>query len=112
MKLTGSLTERMLRNDLTNIVLSASSRAKLLVRFLLQRYVKVTSVYELHWVFEPDVEYFTFLVNGSCIVYLELDKQENVCTISKELSIEEYKIGLKKKDQLKLLVALDLASEY
>ena len=114
MKLRGSQTEQLIREDLVkgNLVISTSAQDKMIVQFLRQEYSNVASVYPLHWIFEPEFEFFKFLVNGIIVVKVELDKSENICIIIKELSIHEYKKGLKKKDHIKLLVALDLAREY
>lgn len=111
MKLTDILTEQVMRGHLANanIATIESEKERIITTFLARQYSSISSVYTLNWILEPDIEVFNFLVNGALIVVLELDKAENTCNIIRELSIGEYKIGLKKKDQLKLLVALDLA---
>ena len=114
MKLRGSQTEQLIREDLVkgNLVISTSAQDKMIVQFLRQEYSNVASVYPLHWILELEFEFFLVLVNGNILVKVELDKSENICTIIKELSIHEYKKGLKRKDHIKLLVALNLAREF
>lgn len=114
MKLTGSLTEQVLREELlnANIVTLDSYEAKKIFLYLTQLFSEVTSAYTLHWVFEQDIEVLKILVNGDFIATIEIDRSDYSGRVVEKVPINKYKIGLKKKDQLKLLIALDLAEKY
>lgn len=109
MKLIGSEIENKYRKDLlkgSNFLLNESGDPKLL-GILQKKIGDIYSAYYLNGYEVGDYHTCSLLINGDSIFHIEYSGEH--LEEFYEISIPEYRNGLKKKDQIKLLVALDLS---
>lgn len=114
MKLIGSKTEEEFREQLKESFfrLFHSDEKHKLLDALVQSYSQVKTAYILHWIPEQGEDLYTVLINNNIISYVEIEKEGVNAPIVHSIELSEYKKGLKKNDQIRLAVALDLAEEY
>lgn len=110
MKLIGSAVEKQYRSELeagARYLLEEGGDPRLLA-LLRQKVGAVESAYYLSGYSLSDYQTYNLLVNGNVICQIEIsDGKIEACDV---LNISKYKKGLKKQSQIKLQVALELAS--
>lgn len=114
MKLKGSLTEESIRKELSkaNLATSESAETKEIFSYLSKLFPNVHTSYSLNWIYEQDIEILKILIDSCFVITIQINRSDNSYTLVEKLEIDQYKKGLKRKDQLKLLVALDLAKQF
>ncbi len=69
------------------------------------------NAYVLHWTPDQGEDIYMVLINGVYLVSVELDRiNPDTPPIYERIELKEYKQGLSKMNQVRLLVAQDLAS--
>jgi len=109
MKLVDSLVEGEYRRELkegARYLLEEGGDPKLLA-LLCREVGAVESVYYLAGYKLSDYRTYSLLVNGTTVCHIEISNEQ--IEAFNMISISEYKKGLKKKDQIKLQVALELS---
>ncbi|RCU43629.1 hypothetical protein DU002_18350 [Corallincola holothuriorum] len=114
MKLGNTKTEREFREQM-----SASKEALLFDRSCARlrsaieaHYADFESGCVLHWTEEQCEDIFVLLVNGPKLMSVELDRfEESTPPVVESISMAEYRKGLKKINQIRLAVALEVISE-
>lgn len=77
---------------------------------LRQNFPSLETAYILHWIPEQEEDFYKFLINDSLIADIELNRiNQDIEPIIKSKPLSQYKIGLSKINQIKLMVAIDLA---
>ena len=110
MKLIGSILEDQYRMELKkgSDYLLREREDPWLLDFLQRNVGDIKTAYYLSGYKLPDFHTCHLLINGSAIYHLEVSN--GFVQSFEKMSISEYKGNLKKKDHVKLLVALDLVS--
>lgn len=123
MTLRGTMTEQSIRTELlrTREYIFSSKQGKLLHQTLLETFQKLRAAYILHWTPDESASYFTILVNGQTIISVEIEEEITKKWLMKSIkqrvvdlrhySINEYKYGLSKINQIRLEVAMDLSNK-
>ncbi|ROP60171.1 hypothetical protein EDF81_3011 [Enterobacter sp. BIGb0383] len=112
MKLTGSRTENIKRDELINSG-SFIRGNKVITGFLNDKYGHINSVYVLAHTPEQGEDIYRVLINGILIVGFELSKSDNQVNEHFDMSVADYSKQLKGRlDKLELAVALDLADKH
>ncbi|MFP7492963.1 hypothetical protein SFC66_04165 [Terribacillus saccharophilus] len=112
MKLIGSKTEQDIRDQLkkSNESLFNDNDKIRLLMVLRNQYPEMKSAYIIHWIPEQGEDIYRILINDNIIAEVELDRLDpNADPIIESKSVNAYKLGLNKQNQLKLAVAIDLA---
>lgn len=114
MKLRGSKTEQDHRDELLashefHFSLKAQSRLK---KTLQQAGCTTNNAYVLHWTPDQSEDFYTVLVDGIFLVVVEIDRYEvAIEPIVKRHELTDYVKGLSRMQQVRLLVAQELANE-
>lgn len=120
MKLRGTITEESFRTELrkTHNYIFHSTQGKFLNQTLLNSFPELKTAYILNWIPDDGSDFFTIIINGQTIVFIEIEEETNKSlfktSIKKRVenlrncSINEYKKSLSKINQIKLEVAIDL----
>lgn len=112
MKLRGSKTEQDIRDQLkkSNESLFNDNDKTRLLNVLRNQYPEMKSAYIIHWIPAQGEDIYRILINDSIISEVEIDRLDEMAEpIFEAKSVNEYKQGLNKQNQLKLAVAIDLA---
>ncbi|MEB2280725.1 hypothetical protein LAV73_12025 [Lysinibacillus xylanilyticus] len=115
MKLIGSKTEHDLRKILvkSNELLFKSEENKRLLEVVRSLYPEMKVAYIIDWIPEQGEDIYKLLIDNNIILEIELDRNNaEIKPIIEFKSITQYLQGLSKQNQIKLGVALDLASKY
>jgi len=113
MVLKGTKTENDIREQLIeshNHLFDQSKNDKLLKA--LKSIQAMETAYILNWIPDQDEDVYIALINDAFIVRIELEKDSNNKPEYEFISLKKYRIGLRKQDQIKLEIALDLAKKY
>lgn len=110
MQLIGSKMEKDFREELQKSNQSFSSQSKL--RSALESQGHPTdNAFVLHWTPDQVEDIYIVLINGTYLVSVELDRiNPDTPPIYKRIELKEYKQGLSKMNQVRLLVAQELAN--
>jgi hypothetical protein len=114
MKLIGNKTEQEIRAELIESSRSLFSTEEdgRLIEEVYKLYPETKTAYVLHWRAEQGEDLYKVLVNDNVIIEIEIDRVgQSEPIIGKSLTIPQYLKGLKRKDQIQLAVALDLAKK-
>ncbi|MBY0014022.1 hypothetical protein [Paenibacillus typhae] len=114
MKLRGTLTEQSFRKELQaskkHLFNDVSMRRFL--NTLKQTCPAMKTAYTLYWIPEQGEDIITFLVDMDYVVTIELDRYNHtIAPIVSVDPIESLHTGLSKINQIKIVVALDLAKK-
>lgn len=114
MKLIGSNTEDKFREIFLkshNSLFNDSSK-KELIKMIIEHYPCMKTAYFIEHIPEQSEDHYTILINDDTIAFFEVERFNNNKPISfPSMTVDEYKNGLNKIDQIKLAVALDLAKK-
>jgi hypothetical protein len=114
MKIIESKTEQEIRAELigSNRSLFSTEEDGRLIEEVYKLYPETKTAYVLHWRVEQGEDLYKVLVNDNVIIEIEIDRVgQSEPIIGKSLTIPQYLKGLKRKDQIQLAVALDLAKK-
>ncbi|KZW98264.1 hypothetical protein JL49_24370 [Pseudoalteromonas luteoviolacea] len=79
---------------------------------LKKEYPEFTGGCVLHWTPDQGEDIFVVLVNGSKIISVELVREDfSEPPIIEHISLSQYKLGLKKSNQIKLAIAQEVIGE-
>ncbi len=112
MRLIGSKMEREYREELINSRLfhfswNSQSRLK---QALDAQGDDTSNAYVIDWIPEQAEDIYLVLIDGSELRRVELQRLDTIAIpVIERLDLNEYKLGLKRAKQVKLLVAQDLA---
>jgi hypothetical protein len=112
MKLIGSLQEKDVRSRLKSSrdYLFQSIAGKRVISIASGLFEKINTAYIINWIPEQGEEHVTIVVNGERVVCILID--ENNCCRDRVVwscYVNDYKVGLSRAGQIKLLVAIDLS---
>jgi len=111
MKLRGSLTEKLCREQLLMSWDGIKKGDGGIMRILMERISKVHSAFVLTWTPEQYEDIFTILVNGVCVVSFEVSKINSTVTDYECADVGAYAKSLRYRSaKIQLAVAVDLAS--
>ena len=114
MKLTNSKTEDEFRRTLENSIIkrnSISTNSELHSRFI-SHITSFNTAITLNVIPEQGEDFYTFLIDLTTIVIIQIPKDSNQNSILiKSIDIESYQYKLKKREKIKLYVALDIAQK-
>ena len=111
-KLIGSMQEQAFRKELIglNECLFEDKTYPGLLSFLRAQFPAMKNAIVVDWVPGPDYETYTILINDDVIGHVEIDRSNRGAQPTVETdSLANYRQGLSKNKQIKLLVALELA---
>jgi len=112
MKLIGSIMEREFREELEashQQYFSANSKYRL-KSFLTSKSIPWNNAYILNWIPEQTEDIYVILIEGKSLISVEIDRiDSNSPPLFEEIDIKEYMHGLSRMNQVKLLVAKELA---
>ncbi|WP_343694020.1 hypothetical protein [Chitinophaga sp.] len=111
MKLIGSKIENELRTSLIASSQSLFNSNNEVIKKLKLVYPEMISAYILNWIPEQGEYIYFILINGSIIVQIEWNREDDECHITGTFSIPEYYKGITKTSKLKLTIALELATK-
>lgn len=114
LKLIGSKTEAETRKQLVESHRSLfNSESKKNLRALLRvSFPWMKTAYVINWIPEQGEDIFEILIDCECIAVVEMDRiNPSVGMQIEKISINTYLRGLKKIDQIRLAVAIDLAKK-
>jgi hypothetical protein len=111
LELIGGKTEQEFREQLINSHFSLfNDKSKLRLLNILKNFIDTKSAYIIDWIPEQGEDIYTILNNSDIIAIVELDRlNQELEPVLNTLSINEFKKGLSKINQIKLAVAIDLA---
>jgi hypothetical protein len=78
------------------------------------KYGEIHSAYVLQWTPDQAHDLYCILLNGSLVACLEVPRFENLSDVSidlEEISLQDWRESSRKRDWLKLEIALKLAQE-
>jgi hypothetical protein len=114
MKLKGTMIEQEFRRELINskkLLFQAKTHERIL-GILRDSFPTMRTAYFLGHTPDQGEDLYTILIHTDTIVSLELDRYDlEIEPIISKMPVQEYKKGLSKTYQIKLAVALDLASK-
>jgi hypothetical protein len=114
MKLKGTITEQQIREKLQAL------RNRLFNDIILRRYLSIIketfptmkTAYILDWIPDESEDIITFLVDTHTVIQIELDRLDSeIEPIIEVYPLETLKKGRSKWNQIKIEVALDLATK-
>jgi hypothetical protein len=112
LKLIGSKMEDDFREDLIKsheYHFSANSKSRL-KQLLESKKIDVSNAYIIGWTPDQTDDLFLVLIDGSWLLRVELERyDETVEPVIDRIEIKDYLHGLRRIDQIKLLVAQDLS---
>ena len=114
MRLTGSKTEYEFRDALikSHTELFQGNSYKRLLKVLKINFPEMKTAYFIRHIPEQGEDLYTMLVNLDTIVKIEISRySEDEKPIVEISSINDFKIGIKRVERIKLAVALDLAKK-
>jgi peptide deformylase len=110
-KLIGSKIENELRTSLIASSLSLFNSNNEVIKKLKEVYPEMISAYIVDWIPEQGENIYFILINGSIIVQIERNRENDECYIEKTFSIQEYYKKITRTEKLKLTIALELATK-
>ncbi len=113
-KLVGSKTEQDFKQQLikSNKLLFDDEEYKNLLKVLYEYFPNMRTAYIIHWIPEQGEDIYRLLIDDSLIAEIALDRINlEVKPLVESALISQYRQGLTKINQIKLLVALDLAKK-
>ncbi|WP_163103509.1 hypothetical protein [Peribacillus alkalitolerans] len=113
MKLIGSNTERDFRKQLNESYESLFNvKPSPLLALLQSKFPVMKTAYILNWIPEQGEDIYTIFIDREIIVIVELDRFNlELEPLLETISMNDYVKGLSKINQIKLAVAIDLASK-
>lgn len=114
MKLINSKTEQDIREQLikSHKSLFEDEEERKLLTVIKEKFPDMLTAYILHWIPEQGEDFYKILINDSVIVDIELDKvNQNIISIMSSIPVPKYKLGLSRLNQIKLIIAIDLAQK-
>lgn len=113
MKLIGSLTEQSFRQQLLRSREVLREPGNSIFSILENKLGRIDSAYALDWTPEESEDWYTILINGTDVVYLEVLRPNGELVDLQVISVEKYEKSLRYRQQkIKLLVALDLSGNH
>ena len=109
MKLIGSKMESDFRDELLSSNNALQDSGSKLRQALTAAGHETKNAYVLHWTPEQLEDLYTVLIDGSYLVYVEIDKYDNSQPLLERNELKPYMHGLSKMNQVRLAVAQDLA---
>lgn len=114
MKLINSRTEQDIREQLikSHKSLFEDEEERRLLTAIKEKFPNMLTAYILHWIPEQGEDFYKILINDSVIVDIELDKvNQDTMPIMSSMPVSKYKLGLSRVNQIKLIIAIDLAQK-
>ncbi|MDH0685176.1 hypothetical protein [Achromobacter animicus] len=113
MKLIGSLTEQSFRQQLRRSWEEFREPGNSIFSNLENRLGRIDSAFALGWTPDQSEDFYTILVNGTDVVYLEVLRPTGELVDFQVTSVKEYEKSLRYRLQkIMLLVALDLSGNH
>ncbi len=112
MKLRGSITEQVFREELINSSdkLKNTNEGENILNTLRKLLKDMNSAYIIDGIPDQEEDFYTILINTDRIVKVEVKREsKSVVSVDNPINWSEYKKGLSKINQVKLAVAIDLA---